>query len=465
MMNGYVFDLTNKKMKMRLVPLSMALTILSLSACQSLPAKKTAPTPPPAIESPTVIVEPPAPVVDYDRVEVSKAARSTLVLDEEEVLSDEEVDVGVMTDLGRVPVPLNAISPSTLQNFVTVIDAVRNQYIGNVSDEDLFGYAMSGMLKKVDTYGEYLDKTALENLKAFTEGSVANVGLAANFSIHTGQWVVDYVVPDSPADKAGIRIGDYLHEIGSIRLNDGHTNQDITQLLSGIAGTQLDVVVSHAGRGKRTVTLQRNITQTEGVSVSEQDGIAIVRLPVFTARTKDELVQGLASINTPIFGIVIDVRNNPGGVLTSAIDVAGLFLVDKPTVQVVGKETKSAKVLRTQKYAPLQKLPVVILQNRYSASAAEVLSAIFLANGGAVAGELSYGKGSVQSVISLGNEEAIKLTTAYYQMADGKKIDGIGVTPTLSFSEDTSIWLDQAVQYLQDKKPPKGIMLTLADDY
>lgn len=432
-------------------PLIIAIIAVLMTAC-SVP-QKTTPT-----QTPPTTASLPNESGDY----------RIILLNDKTKVQDDELDelesVGESLDsLHRQATPLNAISPHTLQNFVATIDAVRTQYVGEVSDEALFGYAMSGMLKKVDNYGEYLDKTALENLKAFTEGSVASVGIVANYSLTTGHWVVDYVIPSSPADKADIRIGDYLHEIAGIRLNDTHTNQDIIQLLSGIAGTQIDVVSSHAGRNKRNTTLQRTIAQNEGLSVSIKDGIAIVHLPVFTARTKNELVSALIGLDEPIFGVVLDVRNNPGGVLSSAIDVAGLFVADKPAVQVVGKDPKSAKILHTAKHAPLHELPVLVLQNRYSASAAEVLSATFLANNKMVAGETSYGKGSVQSVISLDNGEAIKLTTAHYQQANGNKIDGVGIVPTLSLSGDNIVWLDQAIAELTKQRPVQGVKFTPQD--
>lgn len=367
--------------------------------------------------------------------------------------------------LNLAKVPLNAISPETLKTFVTVIDTVRRQYVNETNDERLFRYAMSGMLKKLDTYAEFLDAEALTNLRAFTDGTVASVGLVANYATNREHWVVEFVVPESPSAKAGIKVGDYLHDIGGIRLNDTHTNEDIVQMLSGIAGTQLDVVVSHAGRGKHTVTLQRNVAESEGLSVKMENGVAVVRLPVFTNRTKDELVQSLARTNEPIFAVLIDVRNNPGGVLSSAIDVASLFMPNRPVVQVVARNQKN-QTLNTTQNAPLQSVPVMIVQNRYSASAAEVLSAALLEGGAIVAGETSYGKGSVQSILPIGNEEAIKLTTAYYQMVDGTKIDGVGVIPNFNLNFDDEQWFERAMLVLQNtKKPAQGVLLSLSGDY
>lgn len=354
-------------------------------------------------------------------------------------------------------VPLNAISPDTLKTFVNVIDTVRRQYVGDTNDEALFRYAMGGMLKKLDTYAEFLDKEALSNLQAFTEGSVASVGIVANYSLNQGHWVVEFVAPDSPSAKAGIKVGDYLHEISGIRLSESHSNHDITQMLSGIAGTQLDIVISHAGRGKHTVSLQRNIAEDEQLEVKIQDGIAMVRLPIFTNRTKDELLQSLGSANEPISAVLIDVRNNPGGVLSSAIDVASLFMPNRPVVQVVARGQKP-KTLNTTQTAPLQGLPVMVVQNRYSASAAEVLAAAFLSNGAIVAGETSYGKGSVQSVLPIG-EEAVKLTTAHYQMVNGTKIDGVGIKPNLALDFEDGLWLNKALAVLNARKAPTPMVI------
>ena len=354
-------------------------------------------------------------------------------------------------------VPLNAISPDTLRTFVQVIDLVRRQYVDPVNDETLFYDAISGMLHKLDIHAEFLDAEAYDNLRAFTDGDVGHVGIKAEYNNDDAHWVVTNVEPNSPAAEAGIETGDYLHQINDFKLTADMQPIDIEQLLSGIAGSQVDVTFSHAGRVKNVVTLQRNLSEKQHVSLEVQDSIAIIRLPVFQNNTAAQINSVLNQLTTPITGVVLDIRNNPGGVLESAVDVASLFMDDTVVVQIEGREGAPTQLL-TRGVPILKDLPVVILQNRYSASASEVLSSSFQANNRAtIVGERSYCKGSVQSVLPLNDEQAIKLTVAHYLTAEGKQIDGIGVIPDIELTEDKAMWKDKAITILLAKERTLGI--------
>ncbi|MDO5768713.1 MAG: S41 family peptidase [Psychrobacter sp.] len=358
-------------------------------------------------------------------------------------------------------VPLNAISPTTLKTFVEVIDLVRREYVEPVSDEVLFNDAMSGMLTKLDSHAEFLDAEAFENLRAFTQGDVGEIGLQAKFQPSLGYWVVTNVIAGSPAANERIKVGDYIHQINEIKLTDTKTANDIEQMLSGIAGTQVELVVSSAGRRKRTVTLQRNQRREQEVRIRLQDGVAIINLPVFQNTSRQKLLTALAGLDAPVSGIIMDIRDNPGGVLESAVDIAGLFMADTEVVRVKGRRGVS-KTLKTAPEAILATVPMIILQNRYSASAAEVLaSSLQVAKRAQVVGETSYGKGSVQSVIPINDEQAIKLTVAYYLTADGRTIDDIGVDPDTRLQGEESTWEWQALTLMQDKKLPEGIRFVL----
>ena len=358
-------------------------------------------------------------------------------------------------------VPLNTISPTTLKTFVEVIDLVRREYVDSVSDEVLLNDAMSGMLTKLDSHAEFLDSEAYENLRAFTQGEVGEVGLQAEYQTAKGHWVVTSVVANSPAAKEHIRVGDYLHQINEVKLTDRKNTNDIKQLLAGIAGTQVNLVVSREGRRKRTITLQRNQTREQGVHVRLQEGVAIVKLPVFQNNSRQNILTALTKLNAPVSGLVIDVRDNPGGVLEAAVDIAGLFMSETPVVQIEGREGVES-ILTTSADAQLSILPVIILQNRYSASAAEVLaSSLQTQKRAQIVGETSYGKGSVQSVIPVNDEQAIKLTVAHYLTADGRQIDDIGVTPDIELKGEEDLWEQQAVTLMLAKERPSGLSFVL----
>lgn len=356
-------------------------------------------------------------------------------------------------------VSLKAISPETLKTFVAVVDLVRREYIEAVNDETLFNNAMSGMLTKLDNYAEFLDAEAYENLRAFTQGDVGDVGIKATYKTEVGYWVVAEVIADSPAAKKGVTVGDYLHQIGEFKLDDERQANDVEQLLTGIAGSQIDVVVSKAGRRKRAVTLQRNNARVQTIETRLVDGIAIIKVPAFQDTTREKIVQSLIDLKAPVTGVLLDLRDNPGGVLTSAVDIASLFMADTEVVQVKGRQG-DPRILATKGQAILESLPVVILQNRYSASAAEVLASSLQAKERAtIVGETSYGKGSVQSVIALNDEQAVKLTVAHYLTAQGVKIDKVGVQPDIKLSGSEGSWEQQSLNLLRQQIRTSGIRL------
>ena len=376
--------------------------------------------------------------------------------DESAVMDDDDnIDTSIPSEVAQVS--LNAISPETLKTFVAVVDLVRRQYVDAVNDEELFNNAMSGMLTKLDSHAEFLDAEAYENLRAFTEGDVGDIGIQVTYEPEVGYWIITEVIDDSPADKKGIAVGDYLHQVGEFKLDENRQSNDVEQLLTGIAGTQVDIITSKAGRRKHTTTLQRNNSHPQIVETKLVDGIAIVKLPAFQNNSREKLLEGLINLDAPISGILLDLRDNPGGVLTSAVSVASLFMNDTDVVQVQARQDKS-RVLTTQGDAILKPLPMVVLQNRYSASAAEVLASSLQAQKRAtIIGEVSYGKGSVQSVIPLNDEQAVKLTVANYMTASGRQIDGIGVEPDITLSGSESSWEQQALDLLKPRALDSGI--------
>ena len=416
--------------------------------------------------------------VDDDLMD-SEASESGMlsVADETDSWTDDDIDalgdnaVADLADDNLTDIPaevaqvsLNAISPETLKTFVAVVDLVRRQYVDPVNDEELFDNAMSGMLTKLDSHAEFLDAEAYENLRAFTEGDVGNVGLKAEYQPAEGYWVVTDIVDESPADKKGITVGDYIHQIGQFKIDGDRQSNDVEQLLNGIAGTQVDVTVSKAGRRKRVITLQRNNTHLQTIETRLVDGIAVIKLPAFQNNTRERILQSLTNLDAPVTGILLDLRDNPGGVLISAVKVASLFMSDTDVVQVKSRQSK-LRTLSTQEAALLKPLPVVILQNRYSASAAEVLaSSLQTQQRATIVGEVSYGKGSVQSVIPLNNEQAVKLTVAHYLTATGKKIDKIGVQPDVSLSGNERTWEQQALDVLRQQVRSSGLRFVKKDN-
>lgn len=366
--------------------------------------------------------------------------------------STDGIDIGVDT----TRVPLGAIAPITIQRFVKLIDTTRREYVKPVNDEELFANAMMGVLTNLDPYSEYLDSTAYENLRLFTEGDIGSIGAKARFDKTQHHWIFYEVIPESPAAKAGIQNNDFLHQINDVKLQNEQTQQDVNQLLSGIAGTQLRLMVSNQGRRKRSITLQRTLVEQQNVQAKIVNGIAIVHIPIFQNNTQQQMLDALTNLGEPFSAILIDVRNNPGGVLTSANDIASLFMQDKTVVQVHNRQGIQ-EIVKTHGKPRLATLPIVILQNRYSASASEVLASSLQENNRAkILGETSYGKGSIQTVVPLMDNDALKLTVAHYYSGKGKKIDGIGIKPDVELTDNELTWEEQAVSYLIAQPRPNS---------
>ena len=356
-------------------------------------------------------------------------------------------------------VALGAVSPVTVEKFVKMIDIIRQNYVTNVDDESLFANAMAGTLAGLDPYSEYLDANAFENLRLFTEGDIGSIGVSVSFHADVDSWVFDDVLPNSPAAKAGIQRGNYLHQINDNKLDSTRTPQDVDQLLTGIAGTTARLLVSDKGRRKHLVVVQRTLVQQQAMSSKIINGVAVVQIPVFQNNTQQQFLMALTKLNQPFNVLVLDLRNNPGGVLSAANDIASLFMNDKVVVQIKNRQGIQ-EVMRTHGKAQFADLPLVVLQNRYSASAAEVLASTLQNNQRAkVYGETSYGKGSIQSIVPINDNEAVKLTVAHYYSSKGEKIDGVGVKPNVTLTGAETSWQDQVLADLQTTKRSNQFLL------
>jgi len=356
-------------------------------------------------------------------------------------------------------VALGAVSPVTVEKFVKMIDIIRQNYVTNVDDESLFANAMAGTLAGLDPYSEYLDANAFENLRLFTEGDIGSIGVSVSFHADVDSWVFDDVLPNSPAAKAGIQRGNYLHQINDNKLDNTRTPQDVDQLLTGIAGTTARLLVSDKGRRKHLVVVQRTLLQQQAISANIINGVAVVQIPVFQNNTQQQFLMALTKLNQPFSVLVLDLRNNPGGVLSAANDIASLFMNDKVVVQIKNRQGIQ-EVIRTHGKAQFADLPLAVLQNRYSASAAEVLASALQNNQRAkVYGETSYGKGSIQSIVPINDNEAVKLTVAHYYSSKGEKIDGVGVKPDVVLTGAETGWLDQVLADLQTTKRSNQFLL------
>lgn len=350
------------------------------------------------------------------------------------------------TNADAAPLPIDA-----MRRFVDVYEKVRLNYVEPVSDDVLFDNALSGLLNKLDPYSDYLDAQTYDAIVDFTEGELGQTGLVIQPVIATDssnsnqsndkitpigvqnapQWQITSVPKGSPAAKSGILVGDILLKIDgkSVKLlNQG----DIEQMLRGPRNSVVKLSVMQAGKHARDVRVLLAIPEDNAVkALIQPNGIVTIQLRAFQTQTGAQITHILDPLykTGKLQGIVLDLRDNPGGLLSSAIEVANFFLNDGLIVytQGRGEPEKYYRVITPERYP---NIPVSILINHYSASAAEVLTAALRDHLRAtVYGVTSYGKGSVQKIWPIGQGRAIKMTVSRYFTPKGRMIEGTGITP------------------------------------
>jgi carboxyl-terminal processing protease len=346
------------------------------------------------------------------------------------------------------PLPIDA-----MRRFVDVYEKVRMNYVQPIDDDTLFDNALRGLLSNLDPYSDFLDAQTYNAIVDFTDGELGQTGLVvqpiAADQLQVGdkltpvgmqsapQWQVTSVPKGSPAAKAGIQVGDLLLKIEGKSVKSLNQS-DIEQMLRGPRNSIVRLTVMQSGKHARDVRVLLAIPEDNAVkTLIQPDGIVALQIRAFQTQTGTQISDSLDPLYKAgkLKGIVLDLRDNPGGLLTSAIDVANFFLNEGLIVytQGRGEPEKYYRVLTTERYP---NIPVSILINHYSASAAEVLTgALRDHNRATVYGVTSYGKGSVQKIWPIGQGRAIKMTVARYFTPNGRMIEGVGITPDVLIPE------------------------------
>ena len=329
----------------------------------------------------------------------------------------------------------SALPTEYVQRLADVIERVRREYVDQVDDERLIESAIRGVIEELDSHSRYLDARAYEDIRIATTGNYSGVGL--DVRVENGRVTVVTPLDGGPAEAEGVLPGDVLIAVDDMPV-DGKNVDETVNRMRGEPGTEVTLGIMRDGVDDplRFSLTRAEINVKTVTSADLGDGYGYVRLTGFsdsTASDLDEAARALgAESATGLKGLVLDLRNNPGGVLEAAVEVADRFIDDGLIVRGAGRIRQA----RFEKHASagdeLEQVPLVVLVNRGSASASEIVAgALQDHDRGQVVGERTYGKGSVQTVLPISEDNAIKLTTSRYIMPSGRSIAGVGIYPDI----------------------------------
>lgn len=320
-----------------------------------------------------------------------------------------------------------------LRSFVEILNRVKQGYVEKVTDDELIENSIRGMLSGLDPHSAYLDPEAFKELSISTSGEFGGLGIQVQMD--NGFVRVVSPIDDTPAKRAGIESGDLI-----IRINDkpvkGMTLTDAVKIMRGKPGTKINLTLLREGEdGPIKVTIERAIIEVKSVkSHMLGDGYGYIRISHFSSQTGDSLRKQIkklkAKADGSLKGLVLDLRNNPGGVLNAAVSVSDAFLNKGTIVSMRGRAPNTDQAFQAKTGDILDNHPLVVLVNGGSASASEIVAGALKDNNRAIImGRRTFGKGSVQTILPMENGAAIKLTTARYYTPSGDSIQARGIKP------------------------------------
>jgi carboxyl-terminal processing protease len=328
-----------------------------------------------------------------------------------------------------------------LEIFAEGLAVVEGKYVEEKSAEDLVYGAMRGLALSLDAYSQFLTPDDYKNLLVETEGKFGGLGI--EITIRNGLLTIISPIEDTPAWHAGIEAGDVIIKIDDESTKDITLNGAVKKLRGDPKTEVILTVLKEKSRKVENVTIVRDIIKIKDIKQATilKDKIGYVKIGEFRETTSKDLVKALKELEKKgLEALIIDVRNNPGGLLNSAIDVSSKFLEDGKVVVSTDSRTEEKKVYKSlpfsQKYLDI---PLVVLVNKGSASGSEILAAALRENNRAILmGETTFGKGSVQTILPLSDGSAMRLTTSKYYTPSGESIHEKGIEPDIVVSEETT---------------------------
>ena len=348
----------------------------------------------------------------------------------------------------KAPLPLDE-----LRTFAEVMDRIKAAYVEPVDDKTLLENAIKGMLSNLDPHSAYLGPEDFAELQESTSGEFGGLGIEVG--TEDGNIKIVSPIDDTPASKAGIQAGDFIVKING-QPTRGLTMTEAVDKMRGKVGQKITLTLVRNGGTPFDVTLTRANIQVKSVkSQLLEDGYGYIRITQFQVKTGEEVASALSKLrrengNKKLKGIILDLRNNPGGVLQSAVEVVDHFITKGLIVYTKGRIANSELRFSATGKDLSENVPLVVLINGGSASASEIVAgALQDQKRGVVMGTTSFGKGSVQTVLPLNNDRALKITTALYFTPNGRSIQAQGIVPDIEVSR-AKITREQDTEYYKE---------------
>ncbi len=329
--------------------------------------------------------------------------------------------------------------------FGEVLENIKKEYVEEVDQAEIMDSAINGVLQSLDPYSAYMSPELFKEMQTDTRGEFGGLGI--EIGMEAGVVKVISPIDDTPAAKAGIKSGDYIVKIGNEQVQ-GKSLLEAVKLMRGPIGTSIKLTIVRKNVKKPLeFKIIRQVIEVKSVSsklIGEDKNLGYIRLKSFNENSDKQFLKSVKDFekNSKIIGYVLDLRNNPGGLLNQAVNITDFFLDDGEIVSTRGRKSSETRKFFARGGDEIKGKPIIILINNGSASASEIFAGALKDHKRAIIlGESSYGKGSVQSIIPLKNGGGMRLTISKYYLPSGKSISEVGVTPDILVEESEDNFL------------------------
>ena len=323
--------------------------------------------------------------------------------------------------------------------FSEVLETIKQEYVNEVDQGKVMDSAINGLLQSLDPYSSYMSPKSFDGMQTDTKGEFGGLGI--EIGMESGVVKVITPIDDTPAANAGIKSGDYIVRINGQQVQ-GKTLTEAVDLMRGPVGSEIKLTIRRRNEKKALeFKIKRAVIEVKSVEakiIGEENKIGYLRLKSFNENSDKQLFKKINNFEkkNKLTGYILDLRNNPGGLLTQAISITDFFLDDGEIVSTKGRKISESRRFFSRKGDGINKKPLIVITNNGSASASEIVSGALKDHKRAIIlGEPTYGKGSVQSIIPLRNGGGLRLTISKYYLPSGESISEIGVLPDIFVEE------------------------------